>query len=77
MYQIVQRPGMFMSVWFPAAVFQGAAGEPDSEGEAGGDGAAAQPEQSGARETATGSANLPLPRNSSVKTGLGRLRLVC
>lgn len=44
-----------------SAVHQGTAGEHDSEGEAAGDGGAAQPEQSGAGEAATSLAGLLLP----------------
>lgn len=46
---------------FPSAVLQDAAGECVSEGEAAGDGAAAQPKQSGAGETPTGWAGLLMP----------------
>lgn len=52
----------FLVIWcFLSVVHQGTAGEHDSEGEAAGDGAAAEPEQSGAGETPTGLAGLLLP----------------
>lgn len=48
------------NVCFPSDVLQSAGGEPGSQGQAAGDGAAPQPKQSGAGATPTGSAGLLL-----------------